>query len=289
LASQRAGPRARPRRRAGRDSADAGEPARAGVDLGRRLAAESIGTALLVLFGAGSVVAALRVGAGRLDYAGLGMISIAFAIVIAVVIYAFGTTSGAHINPAVTIALAVRGRFPSSEVGPYIAAQVLGAVLGALLIIVTFGSGAADVGGTGGTVVADGVSYLRAIVAEAVGTFLLVIAIFALAVDTRAPAGWAGFVIGLAVACAILLIGPVTGGSLNPARTFGPLLVTTLWGGATDWGDLGVYIIGPIVGAVLAGTVYDIVAAPRAAEARRQAEPAQGTAGDITGRREPRR
>jgi glycerol uptake facilitator protein len=242
-----------------------------------------------VLFGAGSVVAALRVGAGRLDYAGLGMISIAFAIVIAVVIYAFGTTSGAHINPAVTIALAARGRFPSAEVGPYVAAQLLGAVLGALLVLVTFGSGAADVNGTGGTVVADGVSYLRAILAEAAGTFLLVIAIFALAVDTRAPAGWAGFVIGLAVACAILLIGPVTGGSLNPARTFGPLLVTTLWGGATQWGDLLVYIIGPLVGAVLAGIAYDLVAAPRAAEASRRAEPAQGTAGDITGRREPRR
>lgn len=284
MASQRAGPRARPRRRAARDSTDIEPTARAGSDLGRRLAAETLGTGLLVLFGAGSVVAALRVGGGRLDYAGLGMIGIAFAVAIAVAIYAFGTTSGAHINPAVTIALAARGRFPTSEVGPYVVAQLVGAVLGALLIIVTFGGGAADVNGTGGTVVADGVSYLRAIAAEVVGTFLLVIAIFALAVDTRAPAGWAGFVIGLAVACAILLIGPVTGASLNPARTFGPLLVTTLWGGATEWGDLAVYIIGPILGAVLAGLAYDLITVPRDAEARTRAEPAQGTAGDITGR-----
>jgi glycerol uptake facilitator protein len=256
---------------------------RAGGDLGRRLAAEALGTALLVLFGAGSVVAALRVGGGRLDYAGLGMVALAFAIVIAVAIYAFGTTSGAHINPAVTIALSVRGRFPASEVGPYIVAQVLGAVLGALLVVATFGSGAADLR-TGGTAVADGVSYLRAIVAEAVGTFLLVTAIFALAVDKRAPSGWAGLVIGLAVACAILLVGPITGGSLNPARTFGPLLVTTLWGGPTNWGDIGVYIAGPIGGALLAGAAYDLVAAPREAEVSAQA---QGTAGDITGHREP--
>jgi glycerol uptake facilitator protein len=289
VASQRAGTRARPRRRAARDTADVAAAKRAGGDLGRRLAAEAIGTGILVLFGAGSVVAALRLGGGRLDYAGLGMIGLAFAIAIAVAIYAFGTTSGAHINPAVTIALAARGRFPTSEVGPYIGAQLLGGVLGAILILAIFGGGAADINGTGGTHVADGVSYLRAIVVEAVGTFLLVIAIFALAVDTRAPAGWAGFMIGLAVACAILLIGPVTGASLNPSRTFGPLLVTTLWGGATDWGDIGVYIIGPILGAVLAGIAYDLVTAPRGAEPQERAEPAQGTAGDITGRREPRR
>ena len=74
--------------------------------LARRLAAEPVGTAILVLFGAGSVVAALKLGEGKLDYAGLGMIAIAFALVIAVAIYAFGTTSGAHINPAVTVSLA---------------------------------------------------------------------------------------------------------------------------------------------------------------------------------------
>ena len=80
--------------------------------LARRLAAEVVGTAILVLFGAGSVVAALRLGGGELDYAGLGMVAIAFALAIAVAIYAFGTASGAHINPAVTVSLAAVGRFP---------------------------------------------------------------------------------------------------------------------------------------------------------------------------------
>jgi glycerol uptake facilitator protein len=254
--------------------------------LGRRVLAEAIGTAILVLFGAGSVVAALTANGGRIDYAALGMIGIAFAIAIAVAIYAFGTTSGAHINPAVTLALASRRRFPAAEVVPYIAAQLVGAVVAGLLIVAIFGDRAADLG-TGGTTLAGGVSFLRGVVAEAIGTFILVTAIFALAVDRRAPAGWAGFVIGLAVACAILLIGPVTGGSLNPARTFGPRLTTTLWGGNTDWGDFAVYIIGPVAGGLMAGLAYDFVARPREAEAA--VERPQGTAGEITGRHETER
>jgi glycerol uptake facilitator protein len=277
-------------------------------DLGRRLVAETLGTALLVLFGAGSVVAALRAGEGQLDYAGLGMVALAFALVIAVVIYAFGKTSGAHINPAVTLALVGRGRFPAAEALPYIAAQLLGAFLGALLIVAAFGEGAIDLGGTGGTHLGDGVSFWRGVVAETLATFLLVTAIFALAVDRRAPPGWSGLVIGLSVACAILVTGPLTGGSLNPARTFGPLLTTELWGGDTDWDDLPVYLIGPIAGGLLAAFAYDFVVRPPAEEvvvgeppqgaagdiAGREAEaavaePAQGAAGDITGREEPRR
>jgi glycerol uptake facilitator protein len=252
-------------------------------DLGRRLLAELVGTTLLVLFGAGSVVAALRAGGGRLDYAGLGMIALAFALVIAVAIYAFGNTSGAHINPAVTIALVGRRRFPASEAPPYIVAQLLGGFLGALLIVATFGKGAVDLGGIGGTHLGTGVSFWRGVVAETIGTFLLVTAIFALAVDRRAPQGWAGLMIGLSVACAILMTGPLTGGSLNPARTFGPLLTTELWGGHTDWNHLPVYLIGPIAGGLLAGFAYDLIARPLAAEAA-VAQPPQGAAGDIKGR-----
>jgi glycerol uptake facilitator protein len=254
-----------------------------GALLGRRLVAEALGTALLVLFGAGSVVAALGLGRGGVDYASLGVIAFAFAFVVAVAIWAFGTTSGAHINPAVTLGLAARGRFPAAEVLPYIAAQLVGAVIGALLILATFGDAAAQLG-TGGTTLGPGVSFLRGVVAEAIGTYLLLTAVFALAVDRRAPVGWAGLGIGLSVAAAIMLIGPVTGASLNPARTFGPLLVSALWDGQTEWSDLPVYIIGPVLGGVLAAIAYDFVARPGEDVA---AEPAQGTAGDITGRREP--
>jgi glycerol uptake facilitator protein len=262
------------------------DPTSMSREFARRLVAEALGTGLLVFFGAGSVVAALRAGGGRIDYAGLGMIALAFALVIAVVIYAFGNTSGAHINPAVTIALVGRGRFPASEALPYILAQIVGGILGALLIVAAFGEGAVDLGRTGGTSLGEGVSFWRGVVVEAMGTFLLVTAIFALAVDRRAPAGWAGLVIGLSVACAILVTGPLTGGSFNPARTFGPLLTTELWGGDTDWGDLPVYLIGPIAGGLLAAFAYDLVARPPAAE-EAVAEPPQGTAGDITGRADP--
>jgi glycerol uptake facilitator protein len=103
----------------------------------------------------------------------------------------------------------------------------------------------------------------------------------ALAVDRRAPAGWAGFMIGLAVTAAILVIGPLTGGSLNPARTFGPLLINTFGGGDTERGDFPAYVIGPVVGGAVAALTYDAIARPRAFD---EPEPAQGTQGDIEGR-----
>jgi glycerol uptake facilitator protein len=253
-----------------------------GYALARRLAAELVGTAILVLFGAGSVVAALKLGEGKLDAAGLGMIAIAFALAIALAIYAFGTTSGAHINPAVAVSLAAVRRFPWAEVPAYIGAQLAGAFIGALLIWAIFGGDAQDLG-LGQTTIADGTNYLQAIVAEIIGTFLLVMAIMALAVDKRAPGGWAGLMIGLAVAAAILLIGPLTGASLNPARTFGPLLAGTLGGGDTEWGDLPAYLVGPLAGGVLAAVAYDAIARPRDADVE-AAEPPQGTQGDVTGR-----
>lgn len=252
------------------------------TELFRRLLAELVGTALLVLFGAGSVVVALRVGHGTLDYPALGLVALAFGLVIAIVIYGFGTTSGAHINPAVSIALAAVRRFPWREVPGYLAAQLVGAVLGSLLILAVFGTRATDLGGVGATALAPGTGYVRGIVAEIVGTFLLLFAIMALAVDRRAPAGWAGLIIGLAVTTDILLIDPVTGGSMNPARTFGPYLANTLFGGSTPWADFGVYVIGPLIGGALAAVGYDLIARP---VREVPAEAPQGAEGEIRGRR----
>jgi glycerol uptake facilitator protein len=223
---------------------------------------------MLVLVGAGSVVATVTVD-GEVGYAGLGFISLAFAIIVAVVIYGFGPVSGAHINPAVTLSLAVTRRFPWAEVVPYILAQLVGGVVGALLIVAVFGTDAADVG-LGATTLAEGVPYWQGIVAEVLGTFVLLFAVMALAVDSRAPLGWAGLMIGLAVAAAILLVAPQTGGSLNPARTFGPYLGTTVFGGDIPWSDLGVYVVGPVVGAIAAVLVYDFIA-----QARPAARPAE--------------
>jgi glycerol uptake facilitator protein len=251
------------------------------ADLGRRLLAEFVGTALLVIFGAGAVVAALEVGQGRLNYAGLGIIGVSFALVIAAVVYMFGTTSGAHINPAVTFSLAVVRRFPWAEVIPYSVAQLAGALAGAVLINAIFGSHASDLNVSGGTVVGAGFSNTQAVVAEGLGTFLLLATIMALAVDRRAPAGFAGLVIGLSVACEIMVIGPISGGSVNPARTFGPYLATEIFGGSTPWSEFWIYWVGPLVGGAAAVLAYDVIAQPE----RPASEPPQGAAGDVVGRR----
>lgn len=244
------------------------------IGLLRRAAAEFVGTAVLVLVGTGSVVAALSVGEGQLDYAGLGFIALAFAIVVAVVIYGLGPVSGAHINPAVTVVLAMTRRFPWREVGPYMAAQCAGAWVGSLLVVATYGRDAVDLG-LGATALGEGVSYGQGIAAEAVGTFVLMFAVMAMAVDSHAPPGWAGLMIGLSVAAAILLIAPQTGGSLNPARTFGPYLTLTLFGGGVAWGQLAVYCIGPLVGAAAAVFGYDALTRTRTAE---QASAQEGSA-----------
>jgi glycerol uptake facilitator protein len=230
----------------------------------RRLVAEFVGTAILVLFGAGSVVAAITLGNGQLDYAGLGIISLSFALAVALAIYAVGPTSGAHINPAVTIGLAVVRRFAWSDVVPYIAAQLAGAVVGGLLIVAYVGTRATTNGQVGLTALGSGVNVVQGVAAEALGTFLLLFTIMAVAVDKRAPVGWAGWLIGLAVAAEIMVIGPFTGGSVNPARTFGPYLVNQIFGGSTPWSQYWIYIVGPIVGGVAATVCYDLLARPGA-------------------------
>ena len=248
----------------------------------RRCGAELLGTTLLVLFGPGSVVAALRVGDGSLDYAGLGMIALSFGLVVAVVIYAFGTTSGAHINPAVTVVLAATGRFPWRDVGPYVAAQLVGSLLGGLLIVGTFGTDAVDLGNVGGVAFGEGIGYGQAILAEALGTFLLMLTVMALAVDRRAPMGWAGLLIGLSVTGLVLVFGPLTGAAVNPARAFGPNATAALFGGDVDWTQYPAYVVGSLLGALAAALVYDVLARPRDAEPGPEPD-AQGTEGEVTG------
>ena len=253
------------------------------ASLPRRLVTEAVGTGLLILFGPGSVVAALRVGGGTLDYAALGIIGLSFGLVVALVIYAFGSTSGAHINPAVTVALASTRRFPWREVGPYVVAQLVGAVLGGLLVVAAFGTASVAVSNVGAVSFGEGVGYPRAILVETIATYLLMLTIMALAVDKRAPVGWAGLMIGLSVTCLVVVFGPLTGAAVNPARAFGPYAASALVGGDVPWSQLPAYVVGSVLGALLAAVSYDLLARPRDAEAA--AEPAQGTQGDIVGRR----
>jgi glycerol uptake facilitator protein len=236
------------------------DPPRPG--LGRRILAEAIGTALLVLFGAGAVVAARAVDHVPGSYPALGFVALAFGAAVTLAILVFGGTSGAHINPAVTLALAVFRWFPWRDVGPYIAAQLTGAGAGAAGIVVIFGAAPAGAARVGATTLGDGVSFVGGVAAETLGTFLLMLTLTALAVDPRARPGVAGPGIGLAVTTEILLIGPLTGGSVNPARTFGPYLVTTLLDADTPWAQFPVYLMGPVLGSILGTGAYVVIARP---------------------------
>src|SRR5919199_42250 len=204
----------------------------------QKLAAEALGTAFLVFIGVGSVPATLIVnGNPPFTMADLGMISLAFATVVVATVYALGHVGGNHINPAVTLAFAVTGRFPWRMVPAYLAAQVAGAVVGAGAIIAVLGHKAEDV-----------------------GTFLLVFTIFG-AVHRKASPGFAGVAIGLVVFAAIIPVAPATGASINPARTVGPMLVQQIAGGTVKWSQLPVYLVAELLAGVVAALAYTAVTA----------------------------
>ncbi len=236
----------------------------------QKLLAEVFGTGFLVFIGVGSVPATLLLAHGGnhpFTMADLGVISFAFAMVVIAMVYSLGHISGCHINPAVTLSLAVTGKFPWKDVAPYISAQVVGAVLGSLAILATLGSEAKDLGLGVAAFNPDTVGYGRAIFAEAIGTGILVFTVFGV-IDKRAPAGWAGLVIGFVVFAAIIVVGPVTGASINPARTFGPMLILQAFGGAVKWGQIWAYLIGEFGGGVLAALAYVAIAQTRTRPAR---------------------
>lgn len=238
--------------------------------LAKRAAAECIGTLFLVYFGAGAAAITLMIAHGaetpnrfNIGIGGLGglgdwlAIGLAFGFAIAAVIYSLGRISGAHINPAVTIALWATKRFPVRDAVAYVVAQLIGASLGSLLFAASAGLDAVTIGGLGATAPFPGISYGQALLAEAVGTFLLMLVIMGVAVDKKAPSGFAGLVIGFTVAGVIVTLGNVSGASLNPGRTFGPYLMDLLLGGSNLWGYFPLYVIGPVIGAVCAAFCYD--------------------------------
>lgn len=229
----------------------------------KRVIAELVGTFVLVFMGTGSAVTTV-VFFGGVQSAGLLLIGLSFGFGVLIMIYAFGHISGTHINPAVSIALWATGRFPSKDLVAYIIAQLIGAVLASITIVAIVGTRAVDAG-LGGTLPGDGVSYLQAILVEAVTTFMLALTVWGAAVDGRAPKGFAGLAIGIVVAADIIVTGPIAGASMNPARTFGPLFTETLWSGTTDWAKFPIYIIGPVVGAVIAAFLYDYVSGIKSA------------------------
>ena len=240
--------------------------------ISQRAIAETFGTAALVLVGPGSVIATLTL-AGKavplVTEADLLAISFAFGFIITALVYAIGKVSGCHINPAVTFALAVTKRFPWKELPVYWGAQFVGAIIGAFAIWGVFGANAVTFG-MGQTHFAPDASttvYMQAALAEALGTGLLLFAILGIVDSRSAGAPLAGVVIGGAVVGIILVFGPITGASLNPARAFGPELVQQIAGGTTFWAQyIPVYLIPGLVGAAGATFLYDFLANPRLVE-----------------------
>ena len=209
----------------------------------RKLVVEFIGTFTLIFIGAGSIIATQGTN--------LVAIALGHGFAIAVMVSAFGHVSGGLYNPALTVGLWVTRRMNTPDTVAYIVVQLAGATFAALCLLVLFPEQSRDVTSLG-TPVLGGVSFVQGVGIELLLTFFLMLAVFGTAIDSRGPKV-GGLFIGLVIAMDIAAGGPLTGASMNPARTFGPALISG------TWDDHLVYWIGPIIGAVVAALVYHYV------------------------------
>src|SRR5688572_28984766 len=210
----------------------------------RKLVAEFIGTYTFIFIGAGSIIATQGTN--------LVAIALAHGIAFAVMIAAFGHLSGGQFNPAVTIGLWVTRRMNTPDTVAYIVTQLVGATFAAVCLLVLFPDQSRDLTALGTPLLGQGVSFAQGVGIEVILTFFLVAVVFGTAVDSRGSK-LGGLFIGLVITMDIAAGGPLTGASMNPARTFGPALISG------TWDDHLVYWIGPIIGAVLAALVYHYV------------------------------
>jgi aquaporin Z len=230
--------------------------------MGRKLTAEFIGTFILVFGGCGSAVFA-----AAFPDVGIGLVgvSIAFGLTVLGCAYAFGGISGCHLNPAVSVGLAVAGRFPAKELPGYIIAQVLGATVAAAILLVLLkaqpGGYDAAVGGLAANGFGDHspgkYSMVAGLLAEVVLTFIFLSVIIG-TTSTHAPAGFAGIAIGLTLTLVHLVGIPITNLSVNPARSTGPAIFVGGWALQQLW----LFWIAPIAGATLAGAVGRVLHKP---------------------------
>jgi len=221
--------------------------------LARRCFAEAFATFALVFAGCGAIV----LDSERDGSLGSTGIAAAFGLVIMAMVYATGHLSGAHINPAVTIAFSTTRHFPLRDAAAYVPSQLAGAVAGALLLRIVWHGTPADLGATVPTVGSG-----SALVYEGVMTAFLMFVIMAVATDTRAVGAAAAIAIGATVALDSLFGGGVTGASMNPARSFGPALV------AGEWQQFWIYVAGPVLGALGGALAYAIARGERDASRR---------------------
>jgi MIP family channel proteins len=222
-------------------------------DLIRRAAAEGIGVFALVFAGCGAIVTEAE-HPGTLGNVGIALV---FGLVIMAMIYATGHLSGAHLNPAVTIAFAATRHLPRSDAAAYLAGQLAGALLAAAALAAIWPSQPAALGTT-----LPSVGVGSALVYEATMSAFLMFVIMAVATDTRAVGAAAAIAIGATVGLDALFGGPITGASMNPARSLGPALVS----GELD--DLWLYLVGPMGGALLGALAYQVVRGEHPATAR---------------------
>ncbi|HEY7994656.1 MAG TPA: aquaporin [Candidatus Eremiobacteraceae bacterium] len=215
------------------------------MNLRGALIAEFVGTFFLVFAGTGAIV----VDSISHEVTHVG-VSLVFGLVIAALIYALGHVSGAHFNPAVTVGFWALGEFPARRVPLYVGMQLIGAVAASTLILAMFGR----VGGLGTTVPHGSAS--TSLILETAMSFLLVFVIFGSAVHGKAVKSFAGIAIGGTIALDALFGGPISGASMNPARSFGPALVSGTW--SNQW----IYVVGPVLGALLAVAAYKAMTSP---------------------------
>jgi len=216
------------------------------LPLAPALAAEALGTFILVFAGCGAIAV------GSLPAAG---IAAAFGLAIMVSIYALGHVSGAHFNPAVTVAFAIGRHFPLTRVLPYWAAQAAGALAGAGVLRLSLGNVPLGVTRPAG-------SDLQAFVWETILTFILALVVVSIATDVRAVGQAAAIAIGGTVALGALVGGPISGASMNPARSVGPAVISG------DLSSLWIYLAAPFVGAVVAAALYGWIRASETAAGR---------------------
>lgn len=214
-------------------------------DAWRHFAAEFIGTFALVFVGGGAIITSPMLAVQA------AVVNIAFAhgLILALMVTATMRISG-HLNPAVTMGFLVTRRIEPMMAVVYWIAQITGAIVAAYLLKALYPANIVSATRLGGQSISADINMLQAISLEAIATFFLVFVVFGTAVDPRAPKV-GGFAIGLTVTAGILSIGPLTGGSMNPARSFGPAVVTHIFEGQTA------YWIGPLIGGIVAALLYD--------------------------------
>lgn len=225
-------------------------------DLLRRAAAEGLGVFALVFAGCGAIVTE----AERPGSLGAVGIAIVFGLIVMAMVYATGHLSGAHLNPAVTVAFVLTRHFPRAEAAAYVLAQAAGALVAAALLAAVWPSNPASLGATLPTV-----GLGSAFVYEVVLTAFLMFVIMAVATDTRAVGAAAAIAIGGTVGLDALFGGPITGASMNPARSLGPALVSG------ELTDLWLYLLAPLLGAALGALAYQLVRGEHPGDTAREA------------------